>query len=208
MKKILLTTLFLFPLLSFASSIPAFPMAFWGSASIDGQSAPVGTVVKTYYGSTLAGQVVVNELGVYGYTEPTKQKLIVSEGSGQITFKVQSSSINSGNETTGLTPITYTAFTSGITVNKNLAFVTVVVTPPTPPSGGGGGGGGGGSSTPPPVVITNKGDATGDGKVDFLDFNSLLVQWGKTGNTFTADFDKNGIVDFFDFNLLLINWSK
>jgi hypothetical protein len=58
------------------------------------------------------------------------------------------------------------------------------------------------------TTSTGKGDATGDGKVDILDFNTLLIQWGKTGSSLAADFDMNGVVDIFDFNLLLINWTK
>ena len=193
---------------------PAFPMAFWGTVTTNGTAAPVGSVVRAYYGSTLVGTATVQETGIYGYTEPTKQKLIVAEGTGVITFKIQASGFNSGSETTGDTTITQDAFTSGLTVQKNLGFT---ITPPsTGGSGGGGGsssggGGGGGGGTPAPTPTTStsaKGDATGDGKVDVLDFNSLLIQWGKSGTNLTADLDKNGSVDIFDFNLLLINWSK
>ena len=89
------------------------------------------------------------------------------------------------------------------TVNETL---TGTVTAPqpinTPSTNTGRSPSGGGSSS---VALTKKGDSNGDGKVDLLDFNSLLIQWGKTG---TADFDKSGTVDIFDFNLLLINWNK
>jgi len=196
---------------------PAFPMAFWGTVTTNGTAAPVGSVVRAYYGSTLVGTATVQEAGVYGYTEPTKQKLIVAEGTGAVTFKIQATGFNSGSETTGDTAITQSSFTSGLTVEKNLAFI---ITPPST-SGGTGGGGGGGSSpaggggggapapTPTPATPASaKGDATGDGKVDVLDFNSLLIQWGKVGTNFSADLDKSGTVDIFDFNLLLINWSK
>lgn len=85
------------------------------------------------------------------------------------------------------------------TVNETLTgtvLAPVVITP----TGTGGSTGGGGS-----VATIKKGDGNGDGKVDILDFNSLLIQWGKAG---TADFDKNGVVDILDFNTLLINWNK
>ena len=101
---------------------PAFPMAFWGTVTTNGTAAPVGSVVRAYYGSTLAGTATVQEAGVYGYTEPTKQKLIVAEGTGAITFKIQATGFNSGAETGGTTPVTYSAFTSGLTVQKGLAF--------------------------------------------------------------------------------------
>ena len=195
--------LLLVPSVVAAQSLPAFPMAFWGSVTINGSVTPIGTVIRAYYGSTLAGTATVQEAGVYGYTEATKQKLVLREGLGAITFKVQASGFNSGNETTGDSTITYNGFTSGSTIQKDLAFSIAI---PVPSSSGGGGGGGGGG-----LILgatTSKGDATGDSKVDVLDFNTLLIQWGKTGTGLTADFDGNGTIDIFDFNLLLINWSK
>lgn len=81
------------------------------------------------------------------------------------------------------------------------------VTALSTPSGGGGGGGGGWggyySSTPKP-----QGDVNNDGKVDLIDFNMVLIQWGMTGNNLAADLDKNGVVDIFDFNQLMVYWQK
>lgn len=68
----------------------------------------------------------------------------------------------------------------------------------------GGGGGGGGSPTPPASVV---GDLSGDGVVNFSDFNTLMINWGATGSN-VADLNNDGIVDFFDFNTLMINWTK
>lgn len=191
---------------------PAFPMAFWGNVTINGSAAPVGTVVRAYYGSTLAGMVVVEQSGVYGYTEATKQKLVVAEGVGQLSFKIQSVSFNSGAETAGSPIVSYSGFISGATISKDLAFMIPVPIPTQASSGGGGsssgGGGGGGGSIVTQQAITIKGDATGDGKVDIFDFNAFLIQWGKAGNSLSADFDKSGTVDIFDFNWMLINWTK
>src|SRR3989344_682592 len=124
-----------------SAAFPAFPMAFWGTITIDGSPAPVGTVVRAYYGSTLAGAVTLQENGIYGYVHPVKQKILVGEGDGTITFKFQSSSINGGNETAGVSAQTYSGFSAGTTIEKNLIFAL-------PASGGSGGGGstGGGSS--------------------------------------------------------------
>ena len=214
---IIAAVLLLVPASTYAlDGFPAFPMAFWGTVTTNGTAAPDGSVVRAYYGSTLVGTATVQETGVYGYTEPTKQKLIVAEGTGAITFKIQAAGFNGGSETTGDATITQSSFTSGLTVEKNLAFT---ITPPSTGGGSGGGGGGGsspsgggggggGAPVPTPTPASAKGDATGDGKVDVLDFNSLLIQWGKTGANLTADLDKNGTIDIFDFNLLLINWSK
>lgn len=204
-------SLALSPLMASASAIPDFPMAFWGAVTINGNAAPVGTVIRAYYGSTLAGTVTVQESGIYGYTEPTKQKLVIGAGTGVITFTMQASSFNNGAETGGDSAVTYAQFSSASTINDNLAFTITIPAPSGGSSGGGGGGGGGGiapTNTTTNVVTSTKADATGDGKVDVLDFNALLIQWGKKGASLTADFNGDGVVDILDFNQLLINWSK
>ena len=195
-----------------AETFPSFPMAFWGSVTVDGNSAPVGTVVRAYYGTTLAGQIVVQEAGIYGYTEATKQKLLVAEGVGQITFKFQQNSLNGGAETDGTTLQTYAAFESGITKNFNLAFILSAPPASSPPptqttsgGSGGGGGGGGGSYTPPLASI--KGDINNDKKVDKYDFALIMANWGKTGSN-SSDLNGDNKVDKYDFALLMLNWSK
>lgn len=67
--------------------------------------------------------------------------------------------------------------------------------------GGGGGGGGGGLA---PIA----GDATGDRRVNILDFNSLLAAWGRTGGGLAQDMNWDGKVDIFDFNILMANWDR
>lgn len=146
MKKFIFTTFLLLPLSAFAA-LPAFPMSFYGTATINGAPAPVGTIIRAYYGATLAGQVNVNEVGIYGYDNPTQQQLLLGEGTGTIRFTVQSSTINSGAETEGSTLQTHTSFVSGDAILKNLTFTWSAPAPtpaPAPSSGGGGGGGGGG----------------------------------------------------------------
>ena len=144
MKKLLLALFLLTPIVSFAQ-MPDFPMSFWGNVTVDGVDAPVESVIRVYDEATTVGEIVVTESGIYGYTEPIKQKLILGEGSGLLTFTVESSTINGGDETGGISPITHTGFVSGGTVQKDLTFVVAEVS-----SGGGssssGGGGGGGSS--------------------------------------------------------------
>jgi len=208
-----------------AESIPAFPMAFWGNVTINGSSAPIDTVIRAYYGDTLAGQVVVKEAGVYGYDSPTGQKLLVGEGTGEIVFKFQSVSFNNNNETAGTASQSHSAFVSGETIHKDLSF-SIEIPAPAPQSSGGGGGGGGGSSGGssggsgsgggsyiPPTSSSlspaaQKVDANKDNKIDVLDFNILMVNWGKTGTDNIADFNQDGKIDIFDFNLLMINWTK
>lgn len=70
---------------------------------------------------------------------------------------------------------------------------------------------GGGGYTPPASgtlsAEAQKVDANKDNKIDILDFNILMVNWGSTSANNTADFNGDGKVDIFDFNLLMINWT-
>jgi len=214
MKKIPLlsiSTLFLLPLFAHAT-VPAFPMAFWGNVTIDNNPAPVGTVIRIYYRDVLAGQVVVQETGIYGYIESTKQKLTAGEGNGELAFKFQSASYNNGDETAGVTTQTYSSFMSGEVINKDLLFTLPVSSPPSGGNSGGGGsssgGGGGGVPIQNIVAQAKKGDTNGDSNVDIFDFNILMVNWGSIIAGNPADLDGNNSVDIFDFNLLMINWGK
>jgi hypothetical protein len=79
---------------------------------------------------------------------------------------------------------------------------------PAPVSSGGGGGGGGGGSI---IQSYAKGDANHDGKVNILDFVTLMANWGTVSNgpvLNQADFNADGKVDILDFVLLMANWSK
>ncbi len=77
----------------------------------------------------------------------------------------------------------------------------------------GGGGGGGGMIIPPPTTsisllsaAAQKVDANKDNKIDVLDFNVLMINFGSTSVNNAADFNGDNKVDVFDFNLLMINW--
>jgi len=194
-------------------------MSFWGNVNIDNSPAPVGTIIRAYYStSTLAGEIIVKESGVYGYINSLEQKLLLSDGSGIITFKFQTSNKNNGLETVGLNIQSYDSFSSGITINKDLNFKTETLTVAQPVSSGGGGGGGGGGSISTIVSTTTststslinkvKGDGNNDNRTDVFDFNLLMIDFGKSGSNLNTDFNSDGIVDVFDFNLLMINWSK
>jgi len=78
-------------------------------------------------------------------------------------------------------------------------------------TGGGGGGGLIAQTTPPSTTplseAAKKMDTNQDDKIDILDFNSLMVNWGRQESDNIADFDANGAVDIFDFNLLMIYWT-
>jgi hypothetical protein len=71
------------------------------------------------------------------------------------------------------------------------------------PVSSGGGGGGGGS-----VQNNNFGgaDFNNDGKIDIVDLNILMLNWGAKGNN-ASDLNHDGAVNILDFNLLMLNWS-
>jgi len=116
-----------------------------------------------------------------------------------------------------ITPFTIdkTANTVTFTISAAATPYSIFGNPLVQSSGGGGGttggGGGGGTTTPTPQVASAsiiKGDANNDQKVDILDFNILMINWGKTGSGIAGDFNSDGKIDIFDFNLLMINWTK
>ncbi len=98
--------------------------------------------------------------------------------------------------------------------NSNASAVSsfaYVINISTSGSSGSGGGGGGGTATPITLTLSasaQKIDANKDGKIDVLDFNSLMINWGKAGTGNVADFNGDNKVDVFDFNSLMINWTK
>lgn len=57
------------------------------------------------------------------------------------------------------------------------------------------------------VDVVKRTDISRDGIIDLLDFNSLMVNWGRSG-TNRADTNLDGIVDLLDFNSLMIHWGK
>jgi hypothetical protein len=123
--KVVAVTIVFLPLQAFA--IAAYPMSFWGNIKIDGVSAPIGTVITAYDSTpTEVGSIVVKETGVYGYNNPLKQRLLISSANGMIVFKITHSSVNAGVETGGIDQVSYSAFSSGTTVNKDLNFRTTL----------------------------------------------------------------------------------
>ncbi len=55
------------------------------------------------------------------------------------------------------------------------------------------------------------GDLNGDGTVDIVDLNIILIDWGRSGGAITyprADSNSDGTVDIVDLNTVLIDWGK
>jgi hypothetical protein len=71
------------------------------------------------------------------------------------------------------------------------------------------------SSNPITVQLNRHklGDATGDGKVDYLDLSKLATSWNKdtsvdAGTNYLADFNEDGKIDYLDFSTLATSWKK
>ena len=80
---ILLTTLHV----SSAASLPSIPLIASGNVYINGESAPVGTVVKAIVGGDITGSTTLSQSGVYGIT--------VGSGSGTVELYVNDVKANS-----------------------------------------------------------------------------------------------------------------
>jgi hypothetical protein len=52
-----------------------------------------------------------------------------------------------------------------------------------------------------------KADVNKDNKIDILDFNDLMVNWGKVVFGNVADSNGDGVVDLIDLSLLMIYWT-
>ncbi len=205
MIKVIIVSLMLFPALTFA--VEAVPlMSFWGDVVINNDPAPVGTIIRAYYGEELAGQITVQEEGKYGYTESAKQGLGVKEGKGPITFSFQSDDLNDGLETKGRNLQAHPSFVDGDVIKKNFNFSFAVEASP-PPTAGGGGGGGFVAQSETPEPSTLLGDISGNSRVGIFDFNILMINWGKIEYNNIADLNGDGRVDMLDFNILMVNWT-
>ena len=60
---------------------------------------------------------------------------------------------------------------------------------------------------PPLSPAAQQVDANQDNKIDILDFNVLIVNWGAVDVGNSADFNDDNVVDILDFNMLMINWT-
>lgn len=124
-KKILILSIMIFassPVLA-NLSFPEFPMAFYGTATLNGENIEKDSKVQAYCDGVLIGEVKLTENGIYGYENSSKTKLLASECSNNVLFKyIPKGSTNALN---GAVQIKYTdIFESGKVLNKNLNFIT------------------------------------------------------------------------------------
>jgi len=201
-----------------ALAVPAMPHQFYGIVSFTNGPAPDGLLVeaKVINGvSIVSTESTVTKNGKYGYDPLFKVEDNNSVLAGKtIEFYVGGVKANTSPETV-------------VFANGNSSQVNLTIPASLPTTGGGedstsggsttsgGGGGGGGSAvaitTTIPTTLSaaaQKVDANKDNKIDVLDFNTLMVNWGKTTANNIADFNGDSKVDIFDFNMLMINWTK
>jgi hypothetical protein len=197
---IIFSTFLVLPVAVFAA-VPQLPHIFYGDITINGNPAPVGTVVIANINGVEKGRITTTVAGKYGGPGAYDQKLLVQgdiSGSPEIIFTVSDVGASQTAQ-----------FESGKVEKLDLAFtITSTPTPtptPTPAPGGGGGPTTGGGTVL--GTSTSKGDSNNDGKVDILDFNILMINWGRTGPNIPGDFNGDGTVDILDFNLLMVNWT-
>ena len=60
-------------------------------------------------------------------------------------------------------------------------------------------------------VSSYAGDLSGDGAVDIIDLNIILIHWGWVvipGDKSAGDSNGDGFVDIIDLNTVLIDWGK
>ena len=209
LKTILFLGFALAPLAVFAA--PGIPHQFYGMVNYsDGSSISSGTV-KAKIGGVVVESVAISN-SKYGYTPDL---FFVTDPDGDRTGTTISFFVN--DVETGTTAV----FANGGYTNLNLSISGSSSTSggSTSTSGEGGttsssAGGAGGAVTTTTTVTTTlsaaaqKVDANKDNKIDVLDFNTLMVNWGKTTANNIADFNGDSKVDIFDFNMLMINWTK
>src|SRR3989344_2634228 len=165
----------LLPVLVFAQS-PSLPHQFFGSVNYTNGAAPNGLSVEARIinGSVVGSSVTAG--GNYGYNP---NLLFALDNDGAFAGKTVEFYVDGvkANETAG--------FANGNSSQLNLTVPVSLPTTPSPtpnptPAGSGGGGGGGIIPTTPTASLSaaaQKVDANKDGKIDVLDFNSLMVYW-------------------------------
>ena len=192
MKKILIPILLVtlvFPAVALVQGPPpAIPLLVYGDVTIYGTPSPVGSVVSVEKNNSEIASTTLTIAGKYFIQIPASNAgatLVYKVGGKVFTEKVCANPMVTGSDRIDL----------------------IIEAAPAPaPSGGGGGGSYTPPSTPTPLSSeAKKADANNDNKIDVLDFNTLMVNWGNTG-TNVADFNGDSHVDIFDFNYLMIYW--
>jgi len=186
------------PVFAFAQS-PSLPHQFFGSVNYTNGVAPDGLTVEAKINGSVVGSSVTFG-GNYGYNP-------------NLLFALDNDGVHAGKTVEfyvdGVKANETAVFVNGNSSQLNLTIPASLPTTPTPSPTPITGGGVTTPSTPtsPLSAAAQKVDANKDGKIDVLDFNTLMVNWGSASVGNVADFNGDGKVDVFDFNLLMINWT-
>ena len=128
-------------MLAIVQGSPPTPHLFYGSVLINGEDAPVGTVISAEVGGMPQGTTTVTTAGQYGGPGAEDDKLVVSDP-GTILFYVQgvpaneTSTFSSGAVTE--LPLTFPTVDTTVLVPlvEGLNLITIPVTPETPLTSG------------------------------------------------------------------------
>lgn len=188
------------------STSPVYASEVTGTLTTGVQTGVEGTVIVSPTASPVAG----------AYTSAQSVTLTAAG----------STSIRYTTDGTLPTCTTGTVYSGTIAVNASTAIQAISCYPnnktstvashlyainiPAPVSSGGGSGSGGGAITQTSTLsaAAQKVDSNKDGKIDVLDFVTLMANWSKTGSGNLADFNSDGKVDILDFVSLMANWTK
>lgn len=116
----ILTLIVLLPFIASAQSFPSYPMSFYGNVRVNDNLAPVGSIIKAYYGSDISGEFRITTDGKYGSTNMYYKQFLVREGAGNISFGITSSGFNGGKEIKARE--VYDKFETGKQIKKTLIF--------------------------------------------------------------------------------------
>ena len=148
---------------------------------------------------TLLGSATVSVIVGNTYTDAGATAL--DNVDGDITSRiVKTGSVNTNVAATYI--ITYDVSDTAGNAATQVARAVIVS---AASSGGGGGGGGGGTVIP--TTTPKPGDFNSDGKVDMIDLNTLMLNWGQTGSNISGDLNQDGKVNLLDFSILMLNWT-
>lgn len=181
---------------------PPLPLLVYGDITINGSAAPIGTIVSIEKENTEIARVAIVTTGKYS------TQIASSYAGSLLSYKVDGSLVI---QKTAANPATKASDKIDLTVGSapvvvssgggGSASATVSPSSSASPSATP-------SATPTPLTAEQqKVDTNNDAKIDVLDFNALMVDWGQAGANLSTDFNSDGTVDIFDFNMLMINWS-
>jgi hypothetical protein len=115
-----------------AYAIAPIPHAFYGTLTISGSPAPVGTVVTAKVGGVQYGSITTTVEGQYGSSDPLEERLLVAPGEGEVAegATIDFYVTNAGLGLDGVKTVETSVFDEGGVTELNL---TVILTDDTTP---------------------------------------------------------------------------